>query len=414
MDANDAVSWLFLDLNSFFASCEQQLRPELRGRPLAVTPLDSDSTCAIAASYEAKRFGIKTGTKIYEAKRLCPDLVCVPARHDVYKVFHERIKDVIRGYLPIHEVCSIDEVACRLSSEQRAPADAKALGQQIKTGLAEGIGRYVRASIGLGPNPYLAKVATELQKPDGLVAVTRDDLPEALYPLELRDLPGIGANMQARLNAVGVVDLPSLWRLSAEQMRRIWGGVVGERFWLMLHGFEVPRLAEQPRSIGHSQILAPEARHLGEARLVTRRLLAKAGTRLRRKAFLTGALTLTVKFAPPQTWAKERRFTPTADSFTLLRVLDGLWAEMRRACGGAAAPRQVAVTLSRLLNDDRHTPDLFADDEETRRTVLCQTLDALNKRYGRDTVQIGRRPHFMVAYTGAKIAFTRIPDAEDF
>ncbi|HOO50458.1 MAG TPA: impB/mucB/samB family protein, partial [Alphaproteobacteria bacterium] len=110
----NAYKWLFLDLNSYFASVEQQLNPAIHNKPVAVVPLLSDSTCAIAASYEAKRLGIKTGTKIYDAKKLCPDLVCVLAKHDHYVTYHHKILDEIIRHTPIDKVCSIDELSSRL------------------------------------------------------------------------------------------------------------------------------------------------------------------------------------------------------------------------------------------------------------------------------------------------------------
>src|SRR5271169_855596 len=113
-----SLRWLYVDFNSYFASVEQQLRPELRGKPIAVVPVETDSTCAIAASYEAKAFGVKTGTPIYEAKRLCPALTCVLARHERYVEFHRRLIDEIERHIPVTAVCSIDEVACRLMDNE--------------------------------------------------------------------------------------------------------------------------------------------------------------------------------------------------------------------------------------------------------------------------------------------------------
>jgi len=164
------LRWLYVDFNSYFASVEQQLRPELRGKPVAVVPVETDSTCAIAASYEAKAFGVKTGTLIYEAKRLCPGLVCVLARHECYVEFHRRLIGEIEQHIPVTAVCSIDEVACRLMDNEISVERSTEIAQSIKSGIAKNVGPYLRCSIGIAPNRYLAKVGTELQKPDGLGA----------------------------------------------------------------------------------------------------------------------------------------------------------------------------------------------------------------------------------------------------
>src|SRR5690606_9620292 len=117
--SDHSLKWLFLDLNSFFASVEQQETPALQGKPVAVVPMMTDSTCAIAASYEAKAYGIKTGTKIYEAKKMCPALRCVLARHDIYTAYHRRIFAEVENHLPVTRICSIAEAACRLLGNER-------------------------------------------------------------------------------------------------------------------------------------------------------------------------------------------------------------------------------------------------------------------------------------------------------
>ncbi|MBY0408237.1 MAG: DNA-directed DNA polymerase, partial [Rickettsiales bacterium] len=150
------LRWLYVDFNSYFASVEQQLRPELRGRPVAVVPVETDATCAIAASYEAKAFGVKTGTPIYEARAKCPGLVCVLAQHEKYVDFHHRILDEVDRHIPVSAVCSIDEVACKLMDNETSRERVTEIAQSIKRGLAERVGEYVRCSIGVAPNRYLA------------------------------------------------------------------------------------------------------------------------------------------------------------------------------------------------------------------------------------------------------------------
>ena len=207
MQDDERVEWLFLDLNSYFASAEQNENPELRGRPVVVAPVESEATCAIAASYEAKAWGIKTGTKIHEARRLCPGLIVVQARHDVYVRLHHRIRAEVDRHIPIEKVCSIDEVACRLMGAECEIEKARGIARRIKQGFRENIGPCIRCSIGLAPNMFLAKIATNMQKPDGLVVLTRADLPDKLLGLELRDLYGIGRGVERRLFRAGVYDI---------------------------------------------------------------------------------------------------------------------------------------------------------------------------------------------------------------
>ena len=155
MSSADAlVNWLFLDLNSYFASCEQQERPELRGRPIAIVQMMTDSTCAIAASYEAKAFGVKTGTAIWEAKKLCPSLVLVKARQQLYAQYHHRIIAAVDTCLPVAKVCSIDEMACRLMGREREVPEAKELAHKIKQAIQQQVGQCMTCSVGLAPSIF--------------------------------------------------------------------------------------------------------------------------------------------------------------------------------------------------------------------------------------------------------------------
>lgn len=410
------LKWLFLDLNSYFASVEQQEDEALRGKPVIVVPLMSDATCAIAVSYEAKAFGIRTGTRVGEARRLCPGLICVPARHDVYVDYHHRIVEEIETHMHVTKVCSIDEVACELMGPERRPENAVALAKRIKAGVASRVGPCLRSSIGLAPSQLLAKIASDLEKPDGLTVLGADRLPDPLFSLRLTDLPGIGVNMERRLTSAGIGSVRQLWGLTPNRARAAWGSIEGERFWYGLHGIDPPEIATRRGSVGHSHVLGPELRAPEQAFGVVRRLLAKAASRLRRMGYRASAMTLSARMEDRRKLAAELRFAPTADSFTLLRALDMARKSMMGDAAGRRI-RKIGVTLSGLTPLAEEQPDLFgwtpASEENPRRLQLSAALDRLNARYGRDTVSIGALPG-VPRYTGAKVAFNRIPDRAEF
>lgn len=432
MQAADGIHYLFLDLNSYFASVEQQENPRLRGRPVVVTPLDTESTCAIAASYEAKALGIKTGTRIYEARKICPDLQVVPARHDLYVDYHHRIITEIDRHLPIHKVHSIDEASCQLTGRQRNIEVAVGLAQAIKRGIAENVGVCLRSSIGIAPNCFLAKVATELEKPDGLVVLHSQDLPGRLLELELIDIPGIGRNMSRRLSAAGVYTVAQLWELQPKHVRNIWGGVQGERFWYGLRGYDVPEVKTQKRVIGHSRMLDPKFRPLAAARLVARALLLKAAARLRRYEMVAGAFTISARFQAARyqeagRWKQTAMFPATQDSFVMLENLDGLWRLMRQAEPQTFRLKKISLVLHNLQDKSARQPLLFGPDDllATGRfrhrdgdhrdgEKLWLTLDQINKRFGQNTVQLCSQTRVDMNYLGTKIAFTRIPERAEF
>jgi DNA-binding transcriptional MerR regulator len=159
----DPVQWLFLDLNAFFASCEQQEAPALRGKPLIVVQTLTDSAVAIAASYAAKAFGIKTGTLVRDARRLCPGVIPVQANHRLYTDYHERILKAVDTCLPVEKVMSIDEMACRLMGTERQVMVALELALKVKRALREQVGEYLTCSVGVAPNVFLGKVGSDLQ-----------------------------------------------------------------------------------------------------------------------------------------------------------------------------------------------------------------------------------------------------------
>src|SRR6201994_1740226 len=257
----DRLQWLFLDLNSYSASVEQELRPELRDRPLAVVPLVADTTCCIAASYEAKQYGVRTGTQVGEAKRLCPGIVLVEARHELYVDYHHRVVEAVESCLPVTSVMSIDEMACRLLGREQPLLAALELAREVKAAVRRKAGSTLRCSVGLATNRYLSKVASDMEKPDGLVALTPDLLHDALSALTPRDLPGVGARMEKRLQQAGIHTMPQLLALDREHMHSAWGGIGGDKLWPWLRGedFEETEL-EEAESIRYRPGLAPEVR----------------------------------------------------------------------------------------------------------------------------------------------------------
>jgi DNA polymerase-4 len=412
------LRYLFLDFNSYFASVEQQENPALRGKPVAVVPVMSDTTCAIAASYEAKAFGIRTGTGIREAKERCPGLILVPARHDVYVRYHHRLIEEVDRHIPVHKVWSVDEMACKLDRSEHNPQTAAALAKRIKQGIAERVGESLTCSIGIAPSSLLAKIATDLEKPDGLVILQDSDLPGPLLSLKVTDLPGIGQRMARRLAEAGIDTVDGLWKLAPRHARAIWGGVGGERFWYELHGFDVPHLPTNRSIIGHSRVLDPQSRTPREARLVARTLVMKAAFRLRHAGLAAGGLLLAGD-KWQKGWASHVRFSPTQDSFVLLKWLDELWPGLLRAAGRDPKFRHVQIGLFDFVDVNGRQPDMFAagdggGESLSRGERLCHIIDKLNATYGRDTItlasQLGQKLH----YAGAKIAFNRVPDPVEF
>lgn len=416
------VRYLFIDFNAYFASVEQHDDPSLRGRPVLVTPLASDHSGAIAASYEAKALGISRGTSVLEARQICPDVVVRPARHERYVEVHEQLMAEIERHLPIVRVYSIDECLCRLSREEYDPAVAMAKAREIKRGIAERIGTALRSSIGLASSPLLSKLAAELKKPDGLVSLPMCLLPDALSRLPLRDIPGIGRGMERRLFKAGIVEFDDLWRLEPRHARAIWGSVEGERFIYGLHGHDLPmtQLTAAKRMIGHSRVLSGGDRHPDRARIVARALLLKAATRLRLYGLHAASMHASARFYPEGKVMGDAIFRATQNSWRLLDSFEELWRTMM-ADRARYHDRKSLKMVTIYLHDLSSRPperDLFLADEEDRRdereAALWTRIDDLNRRFGRSRIWLASQAGLDLNYLGVKIAFSRIPDRREF
>lgn len=373
-----ALRYLFLDLNSYFASVEQQEHPELRRRPIAVCPVMADTSFVIAASYEAKAFGIRTGTQIGEAKRLCPEIELVSGQAKVYVAYHHRILEVLENVLPIEEVCSIDEMRFRLLGEERDPEEARKIAIRMKEALAREVGECLTASIGIAPNPYLAKIGTELQKPNGLVVLQKQDLPRALHKLKLTDFTGINVKTEARLNAHGIFTAEQLCAASRQELREAFGSILAESWWYALRGYEVPNKRRKNQSLGHSHVLPPRLRTDQGCREVILRLLQKAAARLRANDLWAEDLHIHVS-AFERSWSARAKLPPSQDTTTFNEHFFKLW-ESR----DFARPRSVGVTFTNLKPTAQVTPSLF--DAAPARAELSHAIDSLNGKFGKNSV----------------------------
>jgi DNA polymerase-4 len=400
------LRWLFLDLDSYFASCEQQARPDLRGKPVGVVPLVAETTVCLAASREAKKRGVKTGTLVAEARVRCPGITFVVARHDLYTLYHKIIVEAVGSCLPIDAILSIDEMICALSGSQRELPKAVALADQIKTLLRQRVGETLTCSIGLATNRFLAKVGSDMNKPNGLTIIRQSDLPYALHPLKLRDFPGIGPRMEERLLSHGISSVQELCGLPIQRMIEVWGGVIGERFYRWLRGEDVELAETVHRSLGHQHVLEPEFRTAQGAWMVTKKLLVKAAVRLRKEGHYAKRLSLEMSFIGGSYWAQDIRLEETQDTLVLLTALRRLWANLPKG-----TPFRTGVTLSDLIPKNRHQLSLLVNPA---RENLGDAMDRINAKYGKGTVSVGGLMEQDQTGAPTRISFNRVPDLEEF
>ena len=418
------LDWLLLDMNSFFASCEQQVSPHLRGRPVGVVPVeDTDSTCIIAASHQAKKYGVKTGVPVGDAKKMCPGLVLVKGRASLYREIHEQVVAALEECLHVDYVMSIDEMACRLIGDERIRENALVLAQKVKRTVQARAGECMTSSVGLAPNRFWAKIASDMKKPDGLVCIEPQDIPVVIHELELRDIIGVGRGMEKRLKAAGIYTTTQLWHTDRRAMRAIWGGIEGERFYDRLRGTEIGYEKTATRSIGHQHVLEPHLRNKHGTWIVARDLLAKAAERMRRYGYFCSRMYVQVKMTRGRSAAHGymgsymggyletgRSFAQTQDTLALINVLAELWRDLP-----AQLPSlRVSVTLAGLVPVSAHQPDLWTSQTEPKRLSLMQAVDRINDRFGRKTLKFGHQETSPIPDKEAKIAFQRVPELWEY
>ncbi|MCW8842182.1 MAG: UMUC-like DNA-repair protein [Rhodobacteraceae bacterium] len=388
---------LYIDMDSFYASVEQQLTPELRGRPVGITAVDNDAGAIVAASYDAKALGIGVGTRIYEAKKLCPNIALVGARHRVYVRMNQKIAKAIDRIAEVERIRSVDEFQIRLSAVDHELDRAVAKAAAIKALIKQEAGPFIGASVGLGPNHLLAKIAGKLEKPDGLSWLSPDNMPDRLADMPLDKLPGIAKGIHRKLEAAGVQTIPDLYRLDPRHARMIWHSVEGERFVRALQGEDIPLMPTRRNGYGNSKVLAPENRTLPNAYYVSRWLVEKATARLRRDGYLARYFSIQVSCRPKGWWADGITTFPSQDTLHFLALHKALWQRFydRTGCRNYLS---VGVQLGRIERLEDRMPDLFLPVRQAERTKLeklGKVVDNINRRYGPDTVSFGHsQPHY--------------------
>lgn len=401
-----SLNALYVDFNSYFASVEQQLVPELRGRPVGVVAVMAETTCCIAASYEAKAFGVKTGTGVRDARKLCPDIVFVEARPPVYVAYHHQLIALVESCTHVEKVLSIDEMVCKLTGSQQLPENALKLAAKIKQVLAQRAGEYIRCSIGIAPNTFLAKLASNMQKPDGCVLIESHELPERLYHLKLRDLNGIGKQMEARLAHYKINTVAQLYAANRHQLQTAWGSIEGGRMYDKLRGLEPYYVKNARSSLGHSHVLPPEQRNAIGVRAVLHRLLQKACMRMRSYELLTSKVSVKVKFRNQPSWNMESVISPTDNT---LRLIEALEAFLQHYPDGMHEPYAVGISFSALLTAEDVAQDLFQILPLENERKLNKAIDTLNLKFGKNTIYFGGA-HAALKDAPMRIAFNHIPD----
>jgi DNA polymerase-4 len=310
---------------------------------------------------------------------MCPEIIIVDGRHSLYTHYHERIKEAVETVLPVHKVKSIDEMSFRLIGKEREPDEARRLAGELKTAIRTRVAETMTCSVGIAPNEFLAKLGTDMMKPDGLVMMQAHELPDRLRGLPVTTFCGINKRMAARLGSAGIFNSDGMIDASREDLRKAFGSVMGEQWWYLLRGFELVEQKTQRRTLGHSHVLPPDLRNERGVRDVLLRLIQKATARLRDERLWATELHVRVG-ARGGSWAVWTKVTPLQDTVSVVERFNELWEE--RTFQGL--PMSAAVTFAGLHYLDEVTPSLF--DDTARKSAASLAVDRLNKRMGKNSI----------------------------
>jgi DNA polymerase IV len=378
-------SILHVDMDAFYASVEQRDNPALRGKPLIVGGISGRGVVA-AASYEVRKFGVRSAMPVSEALRRCPEAICVPPRMATYQAVSAQVFGVFREFTPLVQGLSLDEAFLDVTASLALKGDGVAIARAIKRRILEVTG--LTASVGVAPNKLVAKIGSELQKPDGLSVITRDNLHATLDPLSVRRLPGLGRKLGERVERAGFATLGELrrapdvllWPLfgrDTPRMRARAGGIDDR-----------PVIADwDEKSISAEETFATDVADRVRLESELLQLADRAVARLRRKALVAACVTVKIRRGDFATFTRQRRFEPpTNDSRTVAGVATTLlreWLDQQRG----ARLRLLGVGMSHLSPAEQL--DLFDSAQSPEATKLDAALDQIRERFGTQAVKRG-------------------------
>jgi len=387
---------MHIDLNSCFATVEQQSRPLLRNRPVAIVNRRTEHTMIVTASYEAKKLGIELGMKLKEAKKLCPELVGLESDPPKYRFVYHKLMDIMRDYSAHISMKSIDEgvIDFHHATDHMKQKGLESIGREIKQRLRSEIGCAMRCNVGIAPNRFLAKTAASLNKPDGLDVITHENLRETLAKLKLRDLTGIAKHNEHRLNTIGIYTPLEMLDTSAETLRTmVFKSICGDQWHQRLRGWEVDDVTHDLKTAGRQYVLEKYGLPYAEILQRLHHLCESTGQKLRSQNKVARGVLVWVTTYP------DNPATPTTEGGWEVRRGSRYWHSRRMASMPffsdqaiyaqaealfRFAPdniRAIGVSVYEITDDIDPQLSLFGDELARERRVTG-AIDEINNRYG--------------------------------
>ena len=371
---------MHIDLNSAFATIEQQSRPSLRNKPVGVTNRISKNCCVIAASYQAKKLGIKVGMPLSEAKKIEPKFIILESDPAKYHFVYQRLVAIMKSYSPDIKMKSIDEGIIDFHSTKlninKKPLEA--IGYEIKETIKNTIGSTVTVNIGIGPNQFLAKLAASLNKPNGMDIINYRNLLNIYSNLKLKDLPGIAEHYEARLNANNIYSPLDFLKAPADTLKRqVFHSVVGLDWHLRLRGYEMDNITTRLGQVGRQWVLNKPSNDHSFLASSLQYLCQTTGKKLRYKNVDARGVMVWLRFTNGEGWYLRKMYKTVFYSDKDI-YQKALYLFNQRPAG--LIVQTIGITCYKLQKSTRNQISLF--DEVNKEDRLISAVDTINENYG--------------------------------
>lgn len=400
---------MHIDLNSCFATIEQQSNPLLRGKPLAVAAYTTPRGCIIAPSIEAKRLGIKVGMRVMDGKQIYPKLIVLPPDPWKYRNVHLKLRELLSNYTPDVVAKSIDEFVLDFNSLSYGNNPLGNVAKDIKKRIKEEIGEWLSVSIGIAPNRYLAKLAAGLNKPDGLREINKDTFLKVYSNLKLTDLPWIKSGNAARLNSMEIFNVLDFYHAPLWKLKAAFASISSYYWFMRLRGFEVDQVEFGRRSYGNSYALSKPLFSPDMIAPILSKLVEKMTFRMRTAGFKARGVHLSILYRDFNFWHKGVSFPKSLfDSRDVYKKVYSLM--LVGLCGKPV--REISVSCFGLEKTESIQLDIFEDKEKSFR--LIKSVDKINKRWGRFVLGPARMLYNDKSVVPDRIAFGGVKELEEF
>lgn len=368
---------MHIDLNSCFATIEQQANPFLRGRPVAVAAYTTASGCILAPSVEAKRLGIKVGMRVKDGKNICPSLAVLSPDPWKYRYVHLKLRQLLGQYTDKVTPKSIDEFVLDFAGYPAFDQGLTNIARKIKQRIKEEIGDWLTVSVGIAPNYFLAKLACGLHKPDGLDLININNFKKIYAGRALTDLCGIKYRNTIRLNNFGIFTVLDFYNADVLRLKSAFGSIVGYYWYLRLRGWEIDDVTFKRSSYGNSYALPKPLSKFDEVAPILHKLAQKTGMRLRKAGYRASGVHLAIVFRDGNFWHHGRKLTKAVfDSNDIYKEI----AKIFVCCPHHFPIAQLAISCFYLDKD--YDLQLSLTDNLQKKERLTKAVDAINGRWG--------------------------------